>query len=836
MNIALLIALFLPDCWTLFDIENSYQVLDHILIVIFVLFVVEMVVLSLSTRKYLGGFFFIMDFIGAFSLFLDISWALGDNDQSLKFNSGVGSNVVLLRAARTTKLGARAGRITRIMRLLKWLPGVSSIQDESAGTAKVLGSRLINALSTRVSMLTIGLVMVLPLFDVMKYPDEDHSMQAWTQQFASHIHMFGDSYIGGGSFNQTVAEFLDFYDFREYKPVALVIEHSPAGLVYAETFADPPNRISNELWVTSYGYVGTKVQAMFDFTSVSKTEAGMNIALVVTVIIVMLLSATLLSNSVSQIVLSPLEGLFCRVRDMAKNIFKTVSQISKVAVEERQEDEKAVNIDYNDEDLEDSGAFMSEASVLEAVVEKLAVLSEMFVAKQPVDEEAMKNLGSDDLAVLDMITQNQARKASLDKEGLAAKIRRRTTNLQTFVADLEKAGLLDSALADSWHYDVLEHSDEQNDALLKYIFFGSELSYFINGLITLDVFEVFLARARLAYLDNPYHNWYHAVDVTHTVYRYMALAKSVAFLQPLDCLAVLLAAVVHDIGHPGVNNPYLIETAHELALRYNDKSPLENMHCARFFELCGEAEANVLQELSKQQYRDVRRIMIECILHTDNAHHFEMIKALQMLYQLNREIVDEGYDADEEEWSAECVTLFSTNDVRMTLLQLFLHAADISNPTKPFKSCKAWANRVLDEFFAQGDLEKAQNIPVQMLNDRNTVSRPHSQIGFLEFLVAPLFLLQVQLLPSLYESDNYLVNNLAQWANEWALETSASVEDMQKVLDRVNKVGNTHAAEHSGIIYTPPKELMRLIKVVVVVVYVKQQQQSSIVMAEGWLL
>lgn len=97
-----------------------------------------------------------MDFIGAFSLFLDISWALGDNDQSLEceffnhpcdlfslvvsVNSGFGSNVVLLRAARTTKLGARAGRITRVMRLLKWLPGVSSTQDESAGTAKVCTS------------------------------------------------------------------------------------------------------------------------------------------------------------------------------------------------------------------------------------------------------------------------------------------------------------------------------------------------------------------------------------------------------------------------------------------------------------------------------------------------------------------------------------------------------------------------------------------------------------------------------------------------------------------------------------------------------------------------
>ncbi|EER13806.1 calcium/calmodulin-stimulated cyclic nucleotide phosphodiesterase, putative [Perkinsus marinus ATCC 50983] len=689
-----------------------------------------------------------MDFIGAFSLFLDISWALGDNDQSLEFNSGFGSNVVLLRAARTTKLGARAGRITRVMRLLKWLPGVSSTQDESAGTAKVLGSRLINALSTRVSMLTIGLVMVLPIFDVMKYPNEDHSMQAWAQQFASQVHVFGEDYIGGESFNQTIVEFLDFYDFQEYRPVTLVIEALPTGVLYAENFAEPPNRISNELWVTSHGYDGTKVQVMFDFTAVSKTDAGANIALVITVIIVMILSATLLSNSVSQIVLVPLEGLFCRVRDMAKTIFKTVSQISKVAVEERQEDEHLVNLAHSDEDLEDSGAFMSEASVrkrqvLEAVVEKLAVLSEMFIAKHPVDAEELKNLGSDDLAVLDMITQNQARKASQDNEILADRLGRRATALRTFVSDLQKSGLLDCGLADSWNYDVLQHSLEQNDALLKYIFLGSGISHFITGFIDLGVLEVFLRRARLAYLDNPYHNWYHAVDVTHTVYRYLVLSKGMAFFQPLDCLAVLLAAVVHDIGHPGVNNPYLIETAHELALRYNDKSPLENMHCARFFELSSDAEANVLQGLSKQQYRDARRIMIECILHTDNAHHFEMIKTLQMLYQLNREIVDEGYDPEEEEWSGECIALYSSNDVRMTLLQLFLHAADISNPTKPFESCKAWANRVLDEFFAQGDLEKAQNIPVQMLNDRNTVSRPHSQIGFLEFLVAPLFLLQV---------------------------------------------------------------------------------------------
>ena len=47
---------------------------------------------------------------------------------------------------------------------------------------------------------------------------------------------------------------------------------------------------------------------------------------------------------------------------------------------------------------------------------------------------------------------------------------------------------------------------------------------------------------------------------------------------------------------------------------------------------------------------------------------------------------------------------------------------------------------MLDEFFQQGDLEHAQGLPKSPLMDRSTTSLAISQINFIEFVVAPLFL------------------------------------------------------------------------------------------------
>ncbi len=96
----------------------------------------------------------------------------------------------------------------------------------------------------------------------------------------------------------------------------------------------------------------------------------------------------------------------------------------------------------------------------------------------------------------------------------------------------------------------------------------------------------------------------------------------------------------HDTGHPGLNNPFLVDTSHELALRYNDKSPLENMHASRMFGIAREgsdgeqsaaSDRNIFANFSTEQYKDIRQLAVDAILHTDMVKHFPMIKDLQRL-------------------------------------------------------------------------------------------------------------------------------------------------------------------------------------------------------------
>jgi cAMP-specific phosphodiesterase 4 len=57
-----------------------------------------------------------------------------------------------------------------------------------------------------------------------------------------------------------------------------------------------------------------------------------------------------------------------------------------------------------------------------------------------------------------------------------------------------------------------------------------------------------------------------------------------------------------------------------------------------------------------------------------------------------------------------------------------LHCADLSNPTKPLKIYQNWTNRVMNEFFLQGDRELSEGLEISPMCDRSNASIEKSQV------------------------------------------------------------------------------------------------------------
>lgn len=93
----------------------------------------------------------------------------------------------------------------------------------------------------------------------------------------------------------------------------------------------------------------------------------------------------------------------------------------------------------------------------------------------------------------------------------------------------------------------------------------------------------------------------------------------------LEVLILITSCICHDLDHPGYNNIYQINAKTELALRYNDISPLENHHCSVAFRILENEDCNIFKSFSSEAFKQVREGMIRCILATDMARHNEIL-------------------------------------------------------------------------------------------------------------------------------------------------------------------------------------------------------------------
>ncbi|KAF4704159.1 Calcium/calmodulin-dependent 3',5'-cyclic nucleotide phosphodiesterase 1B, partial [Perkinsus olseni] len=133
------------------------------------------------------------------------------------------------------------------------------------------------------------------------------------------------------------------------------------------------------------------------------------------------------------------------------------------------------------------------------------------------------------------------------------------------------------------------------------------------------VYERFLAEVCSRYLISvPYHNAVHAAQVTHHCAAIINSLGIRSALSDLDWASLVIACMCHDVGHFGRTNKFLVETRHPLALRYNDRSVMENYHAATMFDMLKESEDwDISRGLSRSELKRFRSQIVALILSTD---------------------------------------------------------------------------------------------------------------------------------------------------------------------------------------------------------------------------
>ena len=66
----------------------------------------------------------------------------------------------------------------------------------------------------------------------------------------------------------------------------------------------------------------------------------------------------------------------------------------------------------------------------------------------------------------------------------------------------------------------------------------------------------------------------------------------------------------------------------------------------------------------------------------------------------------------------------------MQVLRNMVHCADLSNPTKPLELYRQWTDRIMAEFFQQGDRERERGMEISPMCDKHTASVEKSQVKF----------------------------------------------------------------------------------------------------------
>uniref|UniRef100_A0A672SVU5 High affinity cGMP-specific 3',5'-cyclic phosphodiesterase 9A n=1 Tax=Sinocyclocheilus grahami TaxID=75366 RepID=A0A672SVU5_SINGR len=342
-----------------------------------------------------------------------------------------------------------------------------------------------------------------------------------------------------------------------------------------------------------------------------------------------------------------------------------------------------------------------------AMLEKRVELEGLKVVEIEKCKNDLKKL-RDEMTSRGGVRMNCNCKYNFTDDGKKLSPRRDVPSYPKYTLSQETIEALKKPTFDVWHW---EHNEMLSCLEYMYHDLGLVKEFNINP-ITL---KRWLLAIQENYRDNPFHNFRHCFCVSQMMYGMIHLSAC------------------HDLDHPGYNNttmPLTTLSALLLAVRYNDISPLENHHCAVAFQILSMPECNIFANVEPDSFKQIRQAIITLILATDMARHGEILDSF-------KQKVD-NFDFTNEE-HVKCL--------KMVLIK----CCDISNEVRPTEVAEPWVDCLLEEYFMQSDREKSEGLPVAPFMDRDKVTKPTAQIGFIKFVLIPMFETVMKLFPQIEE-------------------------------------------------------------------------------------
>ena len=266
--------------------------------------------------------------------------------------------------------------------------------------------------------------------------------------------------------------------------------------------------------------------------------------------------------------------------------------------------------------------------------------------------------------------------------------------------------------------------------------------------LSLSRVRAFLEAVEEQYEKQPYHNNVHAADVVQALGSMVMSDVWTNVLTDMEILGVIIAAAVHDMGHPGLSNDFHKRTNSGFARRFkNADSYNETMHAELALCTLANIDYDFVAPLGDDFSGDFKILLQDLVLSTDMVHHRTVVDSFTARV--------ESCGRDVKRWPAVA---------RRDALRMLLHCADISNPARPWDKCQEWGRRIQEELFLQGDKERTLGLSVTPVCDRSVVDPAQNQAVFIDRIIMPCITALQPVAPEFVSEVRPLVEqSLARW-------------------------------------------------------------------------